>query len=406
MKPPVEDPLETVTPDSPPPEGQPPKPNDRIIEWDVEDNSFWNGGGSHTAFRNLAISVPCLLFGFAVWLYWSIIIVQMENLSFAFSTTQLYTLPAIAGLAGATLRIPNSFMIAISGGRNVIAVTTALLLLPAAGVGSALQNPQSSYTTFVLLAALSGIGGGAFASSMSNISFFFPKRMQGLSLGLNAGLGNVGVSIMQELLPWAMTFAAFGAFSGQPSSLPQELGGGSIWIQNSGLVWVPLLAVFAVLAFLLMDNLPMHHVGSAPVAIGKMLWLEIMGFVGAIVGILLLLGPSFGVPDLVKVFLVLAITISITLLVMRFATPRAVRDNLSHQFVIFEKKTQLGYDVALHDDVRIVHRVLCRVSKTDSRRVRDVARRGAQPQLSKPTRLCLARPSGGITHSTCRGLAG
>ncbi len=148
----------------------------QLLEWEVEREEFWAAQGSRIAFRNLLISIPCLLFAFAIWLYWSIIIVQMENLGFPFSTTQLYTLPAIAGLVGATLRIPNSFMIAISGGRNVIAVTTALLAIPAAGVGIALQDPQTGYTIFVALAALSGIGGGAFASSMSNISFFFPKR--------------------------------------------------------------------------------------------------------------------------------------------------------------------------------------------------------------------------------------
>ncbi len=309
-----------------------------IVEWDVERADFWRSTGSKIAFRNLLISIPCLLFAFAIWLYWSIIIVQMENLGFPFSTSQLYTLPAIAGLAGATLRIPNSFMIAISGGRNVIAVTTAFLILPAAGVGVALQDPSTSYVAFATLAALSGIGGGGFASSMSNISFFFPKRMQGLSLGLNAGLGNVGVSIMQVVLPWVMTFAVFGALSGDPLQLPDALGGGMIWIQNSGLVWVPALAVFSVLAFVFMNNLPMHKVGSTPIAVGKMLWLELMGLVGAGVGIALLLAPAFGLPDLVKVFLVLAITICITLLVMRYVTPGPVRESLSHQFVIFRKK--------------------------------------------------------------------
>ena len=309
-----------------------------LREWEVEREEFWAAQGSRIAFRNLLISIPCLLFAFAVWLYWSIIIVQMENLGFPFSTAQLYTLPAIAGLVGATLRIPNSFVIAISGGRNVIAVTTALLVVPAAGVGVALQDPQTSYTMFAMLAALSGIGGGAFASSMSNISFFFPKRMQGLSLGLNAGLGNLGVSVMQVLLPWAMTFAVFGELSGEGLELPAELGGAMIWIQNSGLVWVPALMLFSVLAFLFMNNLPMHHVGAAPVAVGKMLWLELIGFVGAGVGIALLLGPTWGLPDLVKVFGVLAITIGVTLLVMRFGTPGAVRERLAGQFVIFRKK--------------------------------------------------------------------
>ena len=310
----------------------------RIEKWDVEDHEFWSHGGSRIAFKNLVISIPCLLLGFAVWLFWSIIIVQMETMGFRFSTSELYTLPAIAGLAGATLRIPNSFMIAIGGGRNVIGVTTALMIIPTLGVGMALQDPETTYLTFVGLAIVSGVGGGAFASSMSNISFFFPKRMQGLSLGLNAGLGNVGVSIMQVLLPWVMGFAVLGAFSGAGSPLPEELGGGLVWIQNAGLVWVPALVVLTVAAFAFMNNLPMHDVGTAPMAIGKVLWLEMMGFGGAVVGVTLLLGVNIGLPDLVKVFLVLALTIISTLLLMRYLTPRPVKENLQGQFAIFREK--------------------------------------------------------------------
>ncbi len=186
----------------------------KITQWDPEDEQFWNQSGKATAYRNLWISIPCLLCAFAVWMYWSIIIVQMQNLGFPFSKAQLYTLTAIPGLLGATLRIPHSFLIALSGGRNVIAATTAMLIAPALGVGIALGDIHTSYGTFAFLSALSGIGGGAFASSMSNISFFFPKRMQGLSLGLNAGLGNVGVSVMQVLLPFVMTFGLFGALGG------------------------------------------------------------------------------------------------------------------------------------------------------------------------------------------------
>ena len=306
--------------------------------WNVEDEAFWESTGKSVATRNLLISIPCLLFAFAIWLYWSIIIVQMQNLGYPYSSTQLYTLPAIAGLAGATLRIPNSFMIAIAGGRNVIAITTALLIIPSAGVGVALQDVNTSYIVFAVLAAFSGVGGGAFASSMSNISFFFPKKMQGLSLGLNAGLGNLGVSVMQVLIPWATTFAIFGALSGNGQPLPAEMGGQLRWIQNGGLIWVPALMLFTVLAFTMMNNLPMHKVGSAPVASAKMLWLEFLGLAGAGVGIGLLLGVDIGLPDLLHVFGVLVVTICITLVFMRFLTPAPVRNNLANQFVIFRKK--------------------------------------------------------------------
>ena len=312
--------------------------------WDPEDTAFWEGPGKGIASRNLWISIPNLLCAFAVWLYWSIIIVQMQNLHalgffpFAADKSLLYTLPAIAGLAGATLRIPNSFMIAVSGGRNVIFVTSMMLVAPALGVGLALQDASTTWMTFAMLAALSGIGGGAFASSMSNISFFYPKRVQGTSLGLNAGLGNVGVSIMQLLLPFVMTFGLFGAMGGASQTLPPELGGGEVWIQNCGLVWVPVLVVLSVLAFFFMNNLPRHNVPATPLAIAKMLWLELLGFFGAALGIFLLVSDWGGFPDLAKVFIVLVVAVSVTLALMRFLTPAALKENLRGQFAIFGEK--------------------------------------------------------------------
>ncbi|NES77769.1 MULTISPECIES: MFS transporter [unclassified Okeania] len=171
----------------------------KIANWNPENIDFWQQQGSKIANRNLWSSIPCLLCAFAIWLYWSIITVQMKNLGFPFETAQLFNLSAVAGLTGATLRIPNSFLVAISGGRNVIVITTTLLIIPSLGTGIALQNSNTPYSLFIILAALSGFGGGNFASSMSNISFFFPKKNQGAALGLNAGLGNVGVSVMQVL---------------------------------------------------------------------------------------------------------------------------------------------------------------------------------------------------------------
>ena len=182
-----------------------------LRKWEVEDSEFWNSTGKKIATRNLWISIPSLLCGFAVWLMWGIITVQMLNLGFAFSQSELFTLMSIAGLTGATLRIPSTFFIRIAGGRNTIFFTTALLMIPAFGTGIALQNIDTPLWVFQILALLSGFGGGNFASSMSNISFFFPKRVQGTSLGLNAGLGNFGVTTMQILVPLMMTIGIFGA---------------------------------------------------------------------------------------------------------------------------------------------------------------------------------------------------
>ena len=217
-----------------------------IQSWNPEDEQQWNASGKSIATRNLWISIPSLLCGFAVWLYWGIITVQMLNLGFAFEKSELFTLAAIAGLTGATLRIPSSFFIRLCGGRNTIFFTTALLMIPALGTGMALKNPDTPLWVFQLLALLSGFGGGNFASSMSNISFFFPKKQQGLALGLNAGLGNFGVTTMQILVPLAMTVGMFGALGGDSMTLQQTSGtligkipeGTETWIQNAGFVWL------------------------------------------------------------------------------------------------------------------------------------------------------------------------
>ncbi len=217
-----------------------------IKKWDVENQEFWDSTGKEIANRNLWISIPSLLVGFAVWLMWGIITVQMKNLGFPFSQSELFTLTAIAGLTGATLRIPSSFFIRLAGGRNTIFFTTALLMIPAFGAGVFLQDKSTPLWIFQVLAFLSGFGGGNFASSMSNISFFFPKRMQGYALGMNAGLGNFGVTTMQILVPLVMTFPMLGAFSGGSMILSSNSGtifkrimaGSETWLANAGWIWI------------------------------------------------------------------------------------------------------------------------------------------------------------------------
>jgi NNP family nitrate/nitrite transporter-like MFS transporter len=229
-------------------------------------------------------------------------------------------------------------MIAICGGRNVKFMTTVLLILPALGAGIALQDHTTPFYIFIVLAALSGVGGGAFASSMSNISFFFPKKMQGLALGLNAGLGNLGVSVMQFLIPWVITFQLFGSFSGDPYEYLADSATKQMWIQNASLVWVPILAFFAVLAFFLMSNLPFHRCGPTPIAVAKYLWLTILGFVGAAVGIVLLIIPWGAFPMLLKTFLIVVVVVAVTLGAMRYLTPGETREGLKEQFGIFKLK--------------------------------------------------------------------
>lgn len=322
-----------------------------IKNWDIEDQQFWDQSGHKTARRNLWISIPSLLCGFAVWLYWGVITVQMLNLGFPFAKSELFTLMSIAGLTGATLRIPSSFFIRLCGGRNTIVFTTALLMIPALGAGIALQNPETPLWVFQTLALLSGLGGGNFASSMSNISFFYPKKVQGLALGLNAGLGNFGVTTMQILVPLAMTFGLFGALGGEPMILQSTSGtligkipaGSETYIQNAGFIWLVFLIPLAILGWWGMNNIRTQEVspniGSPVGAFSIITGMLLVGFATAIFGLWLLLpssanGSGLGVPKEI----VLLIVIALTLFLMRFVLPDAAKANLNHQYKIFGNK--------------------------------------------------------------------
>ncbi|MDP2833933.1 MAG: antiporter [Pseudomonadota bacterium] len=326
-----------------------------IKEWDVEDPKFWNSTGKSIAYRNLWISVPSLLLGFAVWLMWGIITVQMSNLGFPFSKDELFTLTAISGLAGATLRIPSSFFIRIAGGRNTIFLTTALLMIPAFGTGIALQDKETPLIVFQLLALLSGIGGGNFACSMSNISTFFPKRLQGTALGLNAGLGNFGVTTMQILIPLVMTAGLFGAIFGNLAGGSMELVKASGWIlgkipagtqtfiQNAGFVWLLALIPLAVLGWFGMNNLlPITPgLGGSGVAtlsaMIKVLWLYGLAFLTAGVGLYLYLPAPTGL-GLLNMWVALPLIMVSTLLIMKLAAFGEMKGNIAKQFAIFSNK--------------------------------------------------------------------
>ena len=320
-----------------------------IENWDIEKAEFWELEGKKTAYRNLWISIPALLFSFAIWMMWSIITTKMKEFGFYFGmitdsmsdelvkeqlgviNNLYYTLPAIAGLAGATLRIPNSFLIALGGGRNVIFITTALLLVPAIGVGFALSDHNTPYLTFAALALLSGIGGGNFASSMSNISYFFPKRLKGTSLGLNAGIGNLGVGVMQKVIPWVTGIFLFSAIDRSGNSVS---GVDITGLQNSGWIWVPFLIVSVAAAFYGMSNLKIATPNKPTTlqGIAKTLFMVAIGVVSAAIGSYLLVGAHM------NMWLVLPIVIIITLLLMKFLSPKDIKQSLDKQFAILSSK--------------------------------------------------------------------
>ena len=312
-----------------------------------DDEGFWTSTGRAIATRNLWISIPSLLCGFAVWLYWGIITVQMINLGFPFENSELFTLTAIAGLTGATLRIPSTFFIRIAGGRNTVFFTTALLMIPAVGTGIALQDPETPLWQFQLLALLSGIGGGNFASSMSNISFFFPKRIQGYALGMNAGLGNFGVTTMQILIPLVMTFGIFG---GTPMALENTSGtligkipaGSDTYLHNAGFIWLVFLVPLAVAGWLGMNNIRDAHVSpdipNPLSAFGIIAGMLAIGLLCAGFGLWLMLpadvgGSGFSTSKWIVLLIVIALTVGCLRLI-----PGQVGRNLARQYRIFRNK--------------------------------------------------------------------
>ena len=223
-----------------------------IEDWRPEDPAFWQQTGRRIAQRNLWISIPCLLLAFSVWLVWSVVVAKLPAIGFSYTTDQLFWLAALPGLSGATLRIFYSFMVPVLGGRLWTTLSTASLLVPAFGIGYAVQDPGTPYLIFLVLALLCGLGGGNFASSMANISFFFPKAQKGNALALNAGLGNAGVSVMQFLVPIVITAGVFGVVGGEPVTAAD---GTKLWLQNAGFIWIPFLMASTAAAWFGMNDI-------------------------------------------------------------------------------------------------------------------------------------------------------
>lgn len=350
-----------------------------LKNWNPEDEQQWESYGRHVANRNLWISIPSLLCGFSVWLFWGIITVQMLNLGFPFSKSELFTLMAIAGLSGATLRIPSSFFIRLAGGRNTIFLTTALLILPALGTGMALQDANSPLWHFQLLALLSGFGGGNFASSMSNISFFFPKKVQGYSLGMNAGLGNFGVTTMQILVPLVMTV---GIFAGEAMILKNTSGtligkipaGTETFIQNAGYIWLCFLVPLSIAAWIGMNNIIDEHVspniGGTINAFFKIIVMLSLGLAIAAGGLYLMLPASAGGSGLnVDKLIIIPLVIIVTVFALKLLPlGKDYKTGLSRQYNIFGNKhtwamtviytmtfgSFIGYSAALALSIKVI----------------------------------------------------
>ncbi|MFF5155446.1 nitrate/nitrite transporter [Streptomyces sp. NPDC000348] len=204
-----------------------------IQQWDPEDETFWNRTGEKIARRNLFFSVLSEHIGFSIWTMWSVLVLFMGP-EYGLTPADKFLLTSMVTLVGAVVRVPYTFAVAIFGGRNWTVISAGLLLVPTVAA-FAVMEPGTSFSTFLLVGLLAGIGGGNFASSMTNINAFFPLRKKGWALGLNAGGGNIGVPVIQ-----LAALAIIGASGG-----PRVLLG----------IYIPLIVVAAVLGALYMDNL-------------------------------------------------------------------------------------------------------------------------------------------------------
>ncbi len=219
-----------------------------LRDWRPDDAAFWRKTGRAVAVRNLIISMPPLLLSFAVWVLWSVVVVELPRIGFKFSTGELFWLAAAPGLSGAALRLAYSFVVPIFGGRNWTIFSTLSLIVPTLWMALAVQNPDTNYVVFVVIALLCGLGGGNFSASMANISFFFPKRIQGTALGWNAGVGNLGVGIVQAVVPLVIYGGALAVLGGESQTYRLDGTEREVWLQNAGFIWIPLILLATLAA--------------------------------------------------------------------------------------------------------------------------------------------------------------
>jgi len=220
-----------------------------ISDWNPEDEQFWESEGKSIARRNLFWSILAEHLGFSIWLIWSIVATKLPQAGFSYSTDQLFQLVALPGLVGSLMRFPYTFAVPKFGGRNWTIVSAFLLFVPTIGLAFFVTRPDTPFWLMAIVAAAAGLGGGNFASSMANISFFYPDRQKGWALGLNAAGGNIGVSSVQFLVPVLIGSGWISLYLARP------LTTSGLYLQNAGLMWLLPIAVATVGAYRYMDNL-------------------------------------------------------------------------------------------------------------------------------------------------------
>jgi NNP family nitrate/nitrite transporter-like MFS transporter len=219
-----------------------------ITQWDPENEAFWKTTGKFIARRNLIWSIFAEHLGFSIWLIWSIVATKLPQAGFHYTTDQLFSLVALPGLIGSLVRFPYTFAVTTFGGRNWTIFSAAVLFIPTIALAYVVTQPETPFWLMLLVAATAGLGGGNFASSMANISFFYPDRMKGSALGLNAAGGNIGVSSVQLITPMLLGTGLISLFLASPT-------GEGLYLQNAGLMWLLPLAIAVTGAALFMNNL-------------------------------------------------------------------------------------------------------------------------------------------------------
>ncbi len=278
-----------------------------LNNWRPENKAFWENKGQAIARRNLWISVACLLLAFCVWMLFSAVAVNLNKVGFHFTTDQLFLLTALPSLSGAILRVPYSFMVPLFSGRYWTVLSTVILIVPCIWLGVAIQNITTPFWVFIIIALLCGFAGANFASSMGNISFFFPKAKQGSALGVNGGLGNLGVSVMQMVAP-AVIFLPLFTFLGVHGVTQPD--GSTITLSNAALVWVPLLLLATVAAWFGMNDIAGSKASirdQLPVLKRPHMWLLSLlylatfgSFIGFAAGFAMLAKTQFPAVDILK----------------------------------------------------------------------------------------------------------
>ncbi len=229
---------------------------DVVKTWEPENPDFWQKTGKRIAWRTLILTTVSLTLSFATWFVMSAIVVRLPNIGFKFDTMQLFWLTAMPGLAGGSLRVLHTFLVPIYGTRKVVSIATFLKILPMVGLGFAVMNPETPFWVFMILAFLAGFGGGDFSSFMPSTSLFFPKRLQGTALGIQAGIGNFGVSLTQFVTPWIVGFAVLGGSLGSSQTFTKGPVVKPLWLQNAAFWYVPFLFIIGILCVFFLKSVP------------------------------------------------------------------------------------------------------------------------------------------------------